>query len=264
MAAPTSPPTPPLTGRTVLVTGGTRGIGRAVVEAAHRDGATVVVHYRSAEATARELAAQLGNRVHLVAGDLSEPGAPARVWADAASAAGRIDVLVNNAGAWIASPIEDPAAGETDETVETDWAEGWRQNLALNLTAPADLCREAIRHFRGTGGGIIVNVASRSSHRGDDAEHLAYGAAKGGLLALTKGIARGYAHERILAYAVAPGWVATDLAAGVLDEERTRALPMREVTPASDVAEVIVFLAGGRSRHATGATIDITGADYVR
>ncbi len=248
----------PLDGRTVLVTGGTRGIGRAVVEAGHRDGASVVVHYRSATTAGQEIADRLGSRVHLVSGDLMDPAAPARIWTDALEAVGRIDVLVNNAGAWIASPTEDPEPGGIG------WAEGWQQNLALNLTAPADLCREAIRHFRRTGGGIIVNVASRSSHRGDDPEHLAYGAAKGGLLALTKGIARGYAHERILAYAVAPGWVATDLAAGELDAERTRALPMREVTPAADVAEMIVFLASGRSRHTTGATIDITGADYVR
>ena len=110
-----------------------------------------------------------------------------------------------------------------------------------------------------------MNVASRSSHRGDDAEHLAYGAAKGGLLALTKGIARGYAKDGILAYAVAPGWVATDIAASDPGTaELAATLPLGEITPASDVAEMIVFLASGRSRHATGATIDITGADYVR
>lgn len=183
--------------------------------------------------------------------------APAEtIWTAAAAAAGRIDVLVNNAGAWIASPLEDTADGET-------WDDGWRRNLTLNLTAPADLCRAAIRHFRQHGGGIVVNVASRSSHRGDDADHLAYGAAKGGLLALTKGIARGFAAENILAYAVAPGWVATDLAED-LDPAVLAGLPLREVTPPEDVAEVIAFLASGRSRHTTGATIDITGADYVR
>ncbi|MFV0434416.1 MAG: SDR family oxidoreductase, partial [Leucobacter sp.] len=102
------------------------------------------------------------------------------------------------------------------------------------------------------------------SHRGDDAEHLAYGAAKGGLLALTRGIARGYGRDGVLAYAVAPGWVATDLADGAVDPEVLAGLPLGEVTPASDVAEVIAFLATGRARHATGSTVDITGADYVR
>ena len=92
----------------------------------------------------------------------------------------------------------------------------------------------------------------------------AYGAAKGGLLALTKGIARGFAHEAILAYAVAPGWVATDIAEGADVAGLAATLPMREITPATDVAEVVAFLASGRSPHTTGATIDITGADHVR
>ena len=105
-------------------------------------------------------------------------------------------------------------------------------------------------------------MASRSAHRGDDADHLAYGAAKGGLLALTKGIAWGFAAERILPYAVAPGWVATDIAEEADVAGRAAALPMGEITPPADVAEVVAFLASGRSPHTTGATIDITGADY--
>ena len=248
----------PLAGRTVLVTGGSRGIGRAVVRAAHRDGATVVMHYGSATSAAHQVADELGHRIHLVQGDLTDPARPGEIWAEALGRVGRIDVLVDNAGAWIASPIDEPP-GE-----DTAWATGWDLNLALNLRAPADLCRLAIQHFRHTGGGIIINVASRSSHRGDDAEHLAYGAAKGGLLALTKGIARGFAQHNVLAYAVAPGWVATDLAASTLDPQLRGGLPLRELTPPEDVAEMIVFLASGRSRHTTGATIDITGADYVR
>lgn len=256
----TGTPAGPLAGRTLLVTGGSRGIGRAVVRAAHRDGATVVLHYASSARSAEQLADELGDRVHLVAGDLYRPGAAETIWAAAVAAAGQVDVLVNNAGAWIASPLDDsPDDGPDCDT----WAEGWRRNLVLNLTAPADLCRAAIRDFRCHGGGIIVNVASRSSHRGDDADHLAYGAAKGGLLALTKGIARGFAADGVLAYAVAPGWVATDLADGT-DPAVLAGLPLGEVTPPEDVAEVIVFLASGRSRHTTGATIDITGADYVR
>jgi 3-oxoacyl-[acyl-carrier protein] reductase len=139
-----------------------------------------------------------------------------------------------------------------------------RQPLT-ELQAPADLCRSAIVHFRDCGGGVIINVASRSSHRGDDADHLAYGAAKGGLLSLTKGIARGYARDNILAYAVAPEWVATEIAVQAQEASSAAAqLPLGEITPPQDVAEVIAFLASGRSRHATGATIDITGADYVR
>lgn len=248
----------PLDGRTVLVTGSSRGIGKAAVEALHRDGAHVVVHFGSRAEPAQEIARRLGDRVTVVGGDLTLSEGAARVWQSALSWRGRIDVLVNNAGGWITSPVDDPGA----------WAAGWTRNLSLNLTSAADLCRLAIIHFRETGGGIIVNIVSRSAHQGDDADHLAYGAAKGGLLALTKGIARGFAHENVLAYALAPGWVRTELAekaiAEIGEESMVASLPLGEITPPEDVAEVIAFLASGRARHATGSTIDITGADYVR
>lgn len=244
----------PLKGRSVLVTGASRGIGAATARALHRDGAEVVIHYGRGHDAATRLAEDLGDRVHLVAGDLTRPETTVEVWDAAVAATARIDVLVNNAGAWIASPIDDSAA----------WDEGWRDNIALNLVAPADLCRLSLNHFRASGGGIIVNVASRSAHRGDDAGHLAYGAAKGGLLALTKGIARGYAGDGVCAYAIAPGWVATDLSTDAAIADLASKLPMGEVTPPEEVAEVVAFLASGRARHTTGATIDITGADYVR
>ncbi|MFF2315262.1 SDR family NAD(P)-dependent oxidoreductase [Arthrobacter sp. NPDC058097] len=242
-----------LEGKTVIVTGASRGIGRASAVALHREGAHVVLHYGNDKDSAQATAARLGTRTALVQGDLRKPEERQRVWSEATAWRGGIDVLVNNAGAWLPSELND----------DFGWLQGWEANYELNLLAPADLCRQAILGFRKRGGGVIVNVTSRSAHRGDDAEHLAYGAAKGGLLALTKGIARGYGRENILAYAVAPGWVATDLA-GELDPSVLAGLPLGEVTPPEDVAEVIAFLASGRSRHSTGATIDITGADYVR
>ena len=244
-----------LDGKTVLVTGASRGIGRATAVALHREGAHVVLHYGNDKDAAQATADRLGDRIRLVQGDLRNPDERRRVWAEAADWRGGVDVLVNNAGAWLPSDIDDADA----------WQQGWEANYELNLLAPADLCREAILGFRKRGGGIIVNVTSRSAHRGDDAEHIAYGAAKGGLLALTKGIARGYGKDNILAYAVAPGWVATDIAGNLAtDPTLLSGLPLGEVTPPEDVAEMITFLASGRTRHTTGATIDITGADYVR
>ncbi len=248
-----------LGGRTILVTGSSRGIGRATALLLHERGARVVVHARSPSERTSILLEQLGDRGALVTGDLAAPDGAALVWEGAVAAFGGVDVLVNNAGAWIASELAPDDA----------WRAGWDANLALNLTAPAELCRFAILHFvdrePGDGtGGVIINLVSRSAHRGDDAEHLAYGAAKGGLLALTRGIARGYGRSGVLAYAVAPGWVATELADGAVEQSVLEALPLGEVTPAADVAEVIAFLASGRARHTTGATIDITGADYVR
>lgn len=243
-----------LNGKRILVTGSSRGIGAEIVKTLHSYGAEVVIHYSQNSAAAEKLQAQLGDRAHLVQSNLMQLGTAPDLWNDAVAQLGAVDVLVNNAGAWIDSPVSD----------QNEWQRGWDENIQLNLQAPADLCREAIDHFSDNGGGIIINIVSRSAHRGDDADHLAYGAAKGGLLALTRGIARGFAHENILAYAIAPAWVKTELAADVDLTSIEAALPMREVTPPSDVAEFVAFLASGKSRHSTGTTIDITGADYVR
>ncbi len=248
----------PLTDKTVFVTGATRGIGAAIVATLHADGAHVIGHFGRDAESANTLLVQYPERLTLLQANLMDPEAIAFLWQEAQAASGKIDVLVNNAGIYVGSPLGDSA----------EWTKGWAENIQVNLQAPADLCRHAIRHFQSQGGGIIVNMASRSSHRGDGPEHLAYGAVKGGLLALTKGIARGYAHENILAYAIAPGWVRTAMAddhiATVGEEAITSALPMREITPPSDVANMVAFCASGKCRHATGSTIDITGADYVR
>lgn len=252
---------PPLTGRRILVTGASKGIGAAIARTVHREGAEVAVHFNSDRSGAESLASDLGDRVHLVHGDLSDREAAAQVWSAASSAMGGVDTLVNNAGAWISSPLEDDVAGGEGTDA---WEAGWDANMQLNLLSAADLCREALLAFREQGGGAIINMTSRSAHRGDDAEHLAYGAAKAGLLSLTKGIARGYGHLGVCAYAIAPGWVDTGLAAGAVSDEMLAALPLREVTPPEDVAELVAFLASGRARHLTGSTIDVTGADYVR
>jgi 3-oxoacyl-[acyl-carrier protein] reductase len=248
----------PLTGKTILVTGASRGIGWVIAKTLYRDGANVVIHYGSNPAPADALSDKFGDRGLAVKADLSKPDEVGLLWKIAEQWNGKVDVLVNNAGVYVSSKLEN----------DQDWSSGWDTNLQINLIAAADLCRSAIRHFQAGDGGIIINIASRSSHRGDDAEHLAYGAAKGGLLALTKGIARGFAHQNIVAYALAPGWVRTEMAeahiASVGEPEICADLPLREITPPSDIAEIVSFFASGVTRHATGSTIDITGADYVR
>lgn len=247
-----------LKNKTVLVTGAGRGIGFAIVETAVREGATVVAHVGRQKNHIPAFDKFDTARVQQIIADLSDKNGTDQLWAGALKLQNRIDVLINNAGVYAASPTEPREL----------WDTGWQTNLAVNLNAPANLCRHAIAHFEQTGEGIIINMASRSSHRGDDAEHLAYGAAKGGLLALTKGIARSFAASGTLAYAIAPAWVRTEMAethiTAVGEDTINANLPMREITPASDVAETVVFLASGRARHANGCTIDITGADYVR
>lgn len=248
-----------LTGKVVLVTGGSRGIGAATVRTLAGAGAQVVVHYGQSGGEAQAIVRELGEgRAVALGADLARPGVAADLFREAVSWRGRVDVLVNNAG--IAPPVT------VDESPE-EWAEVWARTLQVNLVAVADLCREAVLHFRERGGGIIVNVASRAAFRGDNPEAMHYAASKGGVIALTRSIARGYARENILAYAVAPGWVRTDMASGYLREHAAdiaREIPLGDVVPPEEVANTVAFLASGLARHMTGATLDLNGASYVR
>lgn len=243
-----------LAGRRILVTGGAGGIGTAICRVLHRDGARVAVHYGSSGAQAEALAAEGPADSVALQADLTSPTGPDRLWDAASAALGGIDVLVNNAGLWGYSPLEP----------QEEWIAGWDANMTLNLRSAAWLTRRAVLDFARNGGGAIISIASRSSLRGDDAEHLAYGVAKAGLQNLMKGVARAYAHQGVLAYSIAPAMVATPMIDGHMPPEAVAALPMRAIVPPGDVAETVAFLASGRVRHMTGATLDITGADYVR
>lgn len=253
-------------GKVILVTGGSRGIGATTVKALTRAGGDVVLHYGSNSAAAEKTAQEAGTgRCHLVQADLNEPGAATSLWREATAWKGRIDVLVNNAGVF--SP------GLVDGT-DADWSENWQRTLQVNLIAAADLCRQAVNDWRKGEGkgirGVIVNVASRASWRGDGPEYWSYAASKGGMISLMKTIARAYAHDGILCYAVAPGFVETDMATESFDHDPTlrdvvvRDIPMGDIAPASDIANTICFLASGLAPHATGTTIDVNGASYVR
>ncbi|MDP6475957.1 MAG: SDR family oxidoreductase [Alphaproteobacteria bacterium] len=249
-----------LSGKVILITGASRGIGAAAFEQAIAAGGEVILHYaKSHEAAARLTEAAAPQSCLKISADLAEPQEVARLWDEALAWKGRIDVLVNNAAIYEPADIDDSLA---------DWHAGWARTLQVNLQAPADLCRAAIRHYRSRGGGIIVNVTSRGAYRGELAEFGHYAATKGGLGGLTRTIARAYAKDGVLAYAVSPGWTATEMAVqgappGVL-EAATNDIPLGELTAPEDVAEIITFLSSGRARHATGITVDVTGGSYMR
>jgi 3-oxoacyl-[acyl-carrier protein] reductase len=246
--------------KVVLVTGGSRGIGAHIVRTLAGAGAQVVLHYSNSALPAEEMVAELGtDRVVAVRTPLEADGAGAQLWSAAVAWRGRIDVLVNNAGVAIESSIDDPVDA---------WRAAWDSTWRVNVVALADLCREAILHFRGRGGGTIINVSSRAAFRGDSPHYMHYAASKGAVVALTKSIARGYAKQGVLAYGVAPGWVATDMARQSIQmvglEKLVQDIPMGAMAPPQDVANVVAFLASGLAPHATGTTIDINGASYVR
>jgi NAD(P)-dependent dehydrogenase (short-subunit alcohol dehydrogenase family) len=244
--------------KVILVTGGSRGIGAATVLTLASSGAYVILHYSRAQASAQAIAQEIGgDRCYVVQADLAITNASHKLWQEAIAWRGRIDVLVNNAGIIQSAGIDDEMWGST-----------WQTTLQVNLIAVADLCREAIRHFRDHTGGIIINVASRAAFRGDAPDYMHYAASKGGVIALTRSIARGFAADNILAFAVAPGFVNTEMANEFVqaygEAVVTRDIPLGKIAPPQDVANVIAFLASGLAPHATGTTIDINGASYVR
>ena len=249
-----------MTGKTVLVTGASRGIGAATAKAIAGAGGHVAIHYARRRDAARALAAALpAGRSRLVAGDLARADETEAVWERALAWRGAIDVLVNNAGIYEAA---DPD-GDLDAFLAS-----WQRTLRVNLVAAAQLCRRAVAHFRAAGGGTIVNVASRASFRGDDYDRMHYAASKAAMVALTRSIARRCAGDGVLAYAVAPGHVATDMVADIRARQGAAALardiPLGAIAPPEDIACTIAFLASGLAPHATGTTIDINGASYVR
>ncbi|HEX3699270.1 MAG TPA: SDR family oxidoreductase [Phenylobacterium sp.] len=232
----------------ILITGSTRGIGAAAFEALTEKGARVVGHGRNAGPD-------------VLAADLADPAAAQALW-DAALQRldGRIDVLINNAGVFEPLSVDAPP---------DDWRAGWARTLQINLQAAADLSRAAVLHFRARGGGgRIVNVASRAAYRGDSPAHWHYAASKAGLVAMTKSIARGYAAEQILAFAVCPGFVMTGMAEDYLasrgGEKLLADIPLGRVAEPAEVAGALAYLALEAPASMTGAVLDINGASFVR
>lgn len=224
----------------ILVTGASRGIGAAI---------------------ARRLAGEDANVIGAGSadGDLSDPATPARLWASALERLdGRIDVLINNAGVFEANPLD-----------SKDWTASWNRTMQINLTASAELCRAAVLHWQARkSGGRIINIASRAAHRGDSPAHWHYAASKGGMVAMTKTIARAYAAEGIYAFAICPGFTMTGMAEDYLasrgGDKLLADIPLGRVAMPEEVAEMAAFCALRAPPSMTGTTLDVNGASYVR
>jgi len=248
------------TNRVVLVTGAAGGIGAATARTIAACGGEVVLHDVRHEGRLAALSDELGPRARAVTADLSDPAAPAALWEEALAWRGRVDVLINNAGIYEPTSIEDPLE---------QWTAAWDRMLSICLVSPATLCREAIKSFRAQAdGGTIVNLASRAAWRGEDPEYWHYAAAKAGIVAMTKTIARQYGRDGVTAYAVAPGFVDTPFNDALVQQYGLSFFAddtgLGEVAGPQDLANVIAFLASGLARHATGTTVDVNGASYVR
>ncbi|MDF0541499.1 SDR family NAD(P)-dependent oxidoreductase [Sphingobium sp. H39-3-25] len=226
----------------ILLTGASRGIGAAIAD---------TLRARDVQL----FAASSGDA------DLSSPDGPSTLWQAALDKLdGRIDILINNAGVFEASPIDEP---------DDIWVDQWRRTMTINLEASAVLSRAAILHWQARGtGGRIVNVASRAAYRGDSPAHWHYAASKAGMVGMTKTIARGYAGQNILAFAICPGFTMTGMATDYLasrgGDKLLADIPLGRVAAPEEIATIATFLALDAPPSMTGAVLDANGASYVR
>jgi len=247
-----------LSGKVVLVTGASRGIGQAIAEKMSESGAKVALHYNSNKEKAEKVLSSLNSESFAFRADLSNSDEAINLFRQVVGHYGKMDCLVNNAGIAIKSNPE----GEN-----SSWIGAWQQTMNVNLLATGILCKLSVEHFIKNGGGRIINISSRAAFRGDTKEYLAYAASKGGVVSLTKSIARAYGKDNIKAFTIAPGFVRTDMAQDFMDvygeDFALNDIALPKLTEPKDIAPTVVFLASGLADHATGCTIDINAGSYV-
>ena len=229
----------------ILVTGASRGIGAAILNALDLPTVKAVGQGTSSGIPA----------------DFTDPTAPRALWETALDQLdGRIDVLINNAGIFEAAPVD---------LDDEEWLAVWERTMQVNLTAAAQLSRLAVRHWHERKrGGRIVNIASRAAYRGDSPAHWHYAASKAGVVAMTKSIARGFAREGILAFAICPGFTMTGMADDYMasrgGDKLLADIPLGRVAMPEEVATMARFCALEAPASMTGAVLDVNGASYVR
>lgn len=248
------------TGKTVLVTGASRGIGRAVALAFAARGARIALNYRGNRAAAEDTAAALAGTGHLLLqADVADPAAVAHMIASTVEQFGRLDILVNNAGIYEDHPLN-------TSTYET-WLDAWRRTVDTNLIGAANTMYCAGQHMLRHGGGRIINISSRGAYRGEPLAP-AYGASKAGLNAMSQSLAKALAPYNIFVFTVAPGWVDTDMAESYLEGDKgdlvRQQSPLNRVATADEIAYTVVFLASSGTDYLTGSVIDVNGASYLR
>ncbi len=246
--------------RTALVTGSSRGVGRATATLLARAGARVCVHYRERSEEAKQVVTSLPGAGHAVLqADLSDPKAARRLVDGAVTKLGKLDILVNNAGVFTPHPVDGSLPFE-------EWLATFQHTLNTNLVGPAAAAFQAIQYMRKQGGGTIVNIGSRGAYRGE-AGQVGYGAAKAGLHSLSQSLAREVGGDNITVHAIAPGFIETAMARAHLqgkagDEVRAQS-PLNRVATVEEVARAVLYLASPEARFTTGSVLDLNGASYL-
>jgi NAD(P)-dependent dehydrogenase (short-subunit alcohol dehydrogenase family) len=242
----------------ILVTGASRGIGKAIAMQLSQSGAEVLLHFNKNQEEAQKVKSSLPYTAHLVPCDLSvleqvQGWVPGLI-----NTYGKIDAIVNNAGI---------ALSVSDQTATAEWTAAWLKTMNVNINAMAIICKEFIAHARENRNGRIINISSRAAFRGDTSDYMAYGASKGAIVSMTRTIARYYGKEGIKAFLIAPGFTRTDMAQDFMDqygeEYALNDIALNKLTEPQDIAPMIALLCSGMADHATGCTIDINAASYV-
>jgi 3-oxoacyl-[acyl-carrier protein] reductase len=247
--------------RGVLVTGASRGIGRAIADAFGREGGRVAVHYSTRRSDAEDTLARLPGEGHtLVGGDLTDPAQAEAVVAAAVDALDGVDVVVNNAAAMIGHPLP--------STSYPEWQQAWQHTVGVNLFGAVNVSYCAARHMIDTErAGRIVNISSRGAFRGEP-DHPAYGASKAALNAFSQSLAVSLAPYGIVVTAVAPGFVDTERVSSRLtgpEGEQIRAQsPFARVADPDEIASAVTYLASPGATWCAGAILDVNGASYLR
>ncbi len=245
----------------VLVTGASSGIGAATARAFATDGYQVAIHYHSNRQGAEETYQSLQGEGHLLInhGDLADPQSVRATLSETIDHFGRLDVLVNNAGIFEHVPFDTPDY--------EDWVSGWQRTIDTNLMSAVNATYLALPIMRSQGGGKVINVASRSAFRAETTAP-AYAVSKAGMVNLTRCLARAEAHNGILSYCIAPGWVETAMAREGMEDPAMWAdivsqIPLGRIASVEDVAGVALFLASDSANYLTGITIPVAGGSWM-
>ncbi|MFC3416495.1 SDR family NAD(P)-dependent oxidoreductase [Algoriphagus hitonicola] len=243
----------------ILVTGASRGIGKAIARQLSESGAEVIIHYNSNRFEAEKLLGQLKNPAFIEPCDLSQSREVVGFIPKLTEKYGPLTGLVNNAGISPAAP---------DSLPTSEWLDIWEKTMTVNATAVGILCKEFVDQAKIQNEGRIVTISSRAAFRGDTTDYLAYSASKGALVSLTRSIARHYGKQGIKAFLVAPGFTRTDMATKILaeygEEFALNDIALNELTTPEDIAPMVTLLCSGLADHATGTSIDINAGSYVR
>lgn len=246
-------------GKTILLTGASDGIGRAVADYLMEMGGKLAVHYNSNKSNAEALVAKHKNGSKAFQADLSDEQEVLRLFETVVAYFGKLDVIILNAGVFLQQPI----ALDTKA-----WLSIWKQTMAVNLDSVGLLTKLGLDHFIAEGGGRFVYIGSRAVFRGETQEYLAYAASKGGITSLARSVARSFGKQDIKAFVVAPGFTRTQMAEKFIktygEEKVLNEIALNELTKPEDLSPLIALLCSGGMDHATGTTIDMNAGSHIR